>query len=366
LDYVKRVATPGAGLDWVASAGLDHKIRLWDLAGAGCTREMAVGDDEKTAKRSVYALAATPALIASGGPESIVRVWDARTARPVAKLVGHTDNVRDILIAHDGDSLLTASSDQTVKLWSMTAARCVHTLTMHTDSVWSLCALAPDLSVFYSADRSGLVVKSDVRGCADHDDGLSVALCQEHGGVTKVVAAGDYLWTATASSSINRWNDVETAADVELPHDHKWQRPSIATLPSRYPSPPPPSASPTITTTTTTTGTTPKLPLQSLLRISNTAPFPYALAAKDPDVSTLASLRKPAEVARGQPDDTAVVPVRSLPDFSIEGQNGLIKHHLLNDRRRVLTLDTAGEVMLWDLLQVTHSHTSSSPTGLGC
>jgi len=47
-----------------------------------------------------------------------------------------------------------------------------------------------------------------------------------------------------------------------------------------------------------------------------------------------------------------LVPYRSLPDYSVEGQNGLIKHHLLADRRRVLTLDTAGEVMMWDLLHV--------------
>jgi WD repeat-containing protein 48 len=65
---------------------------------------------------------------------------------------------------------------------------------------------------------------------------------------------------------------------------------------------------------------------------------------------TLASARKPSD-ALISPDHTGIVPCRSLPDFSIEGQNGLIKHHLLNDRRRVLTLDTAGEVMLWDLLQ---------------
>lgn len=342
-DYVKRVASPGGNHDWVASGGLDHKIRLWDLSGAGKKLEIAVGEDESTAKGSVYALAVTPSLIASGGPESIVRVWDARTGSPVTKFVGHTDNVRDILVARDGDTLLTASSDQTVKLWSMTAGRCMHTLTMHNDSVWSLYSDASDLSVFYSSDRSGLVVKSDVRGCADMDEGLSLALCQEHGGVSKVVAAGDYLWTATSSSSINRWHDVETQADVDLPLDYKWNRTSISNMRSRYPSPP--AASPP------TTRAAPKLPLQSLLRISHTAPFPHALATKDPETSTLASMRKPTETLL-PPDHATVTPVRSLPDFSIEGQNGLIKHHLLNDRRRVLTLDTAGEVMLWDLLQV--------------
>ncbi|ORY15616.1 hypothetical protein BCR34DRAFT_558691 [Clohesyomyces aquaticus] len=345
-DYVKRVASPGPDENWVASGGLDHKISLWDLNGGGRKLQIAVGEDENTAKGSVYALAATSSIIASGGPESIVRVWDARTGKRITKFVGHTDNVRDVLIAQDGDTILTASSDQTVKVWSMTAGRCMYTLTMHNDSVWSLYSDHPQLSVFYSSDRSGIVAKSDTRNCAEMDEGVSIALCQEHEGVNKVVRKGDYVWTATSSSSINRWNDVETAADVALPESYKWHRSSVATTRSRYPSPP--AASPPVN------ATAPKIPLSALLRMSNTAPFPL-LSAKDPEASTLystTSTRKPSEVF-SSPDPGVIVPCRSLPDFSIEGQNGLIKHVLLNDRRRVLTLDTAGEVILWDLLQCT-------------
>lgn len=345
-DYVKRVASPGPNEDWVASGGLDHKISLWDLNGAGQKLQIAVGDDENVAKGSVYALAASPSIIASGGPESIVRIWDSRTGKRITKFVGHTDNVRDVLITQDGDTILTASSDQTVKVWSMTAGRCMYTLTMHNDSVWSLFSDDPQLNVFYSADRSGIVAKSDVRNCPEMDEGISVAVCQEHEGVNKVVAAGDYLWTATSSSSINRWNDVETAAEIALPDSYKMHRSSIATTRSRYPSSPAASTPPT-------NGLVPKIPFKALLRMSNTAPFPQ-LFSKDTDTSTLYSVtstRKPSEVLAAS-DHGLIIPCRDLPDFSIEGQNGLIKHHLLNDRRRVLTLDTAGEVMLWDLLAV--------------
>ena len=34
-DYVKRVAAPGGNENWIASGGLDRKISLWDLNGAG-------------------------------------------------------------------------------------------------------------------------------------------------------------------------------------------------------------------------------------------------------------------------------------------------------------------------------------------
>jgi WD repeat-containing protein 48 len=129
---------------------------------------------------------------------------------------------------------------------------------------------------------------------------------------------------------------------VELPESYKWHRGSVSTMRSRYPSPP--SASPP------TNGTTDKIPFKALLRMANTAPFPQ-ITSKEPDAVTLASTRKPSEALTAS-DHGVIVPVRDLPDHSIEGQNGLIKHHLLNDRRRVLTLDTAGEVMLWDLLKV--------------
>ena len=341
-DYVKRVASPGQHESWVASGGLDRKISLWDLNGGGRRLEIHVGeDDNSSAKGSVYALAATPNIIASGGPESVVRVWDSRTGKRITKFVGHTDNVRDILVAQDGETILTASSDQTVKVWSMTAGRCMYTLTMHNDSVWSLFSEDPQLSVFYSSDRSGTVAKTDVRNCAEWDEGLSVAVCQEHEGVGKVVSAGDYIWTATSSSSINRWSNVDTSAEVELPESYKWHRNSVATTRSRYPSPP--ASSPP------GNGAPPKIPGKALLRMSNTAPYPQLLA-KDPDASTLASTRKPSE-ALTTAEHAGIVPVRSTPDFCIEGQNGLMKHHLLNDRRRVLTMDTAGECMLWDLLK---------------
>lgn len=321
---------------------------MWDLSGGGQKLQIAVGDDENTAKGSVYALAATTSILASGGPESIVRVWDPRTGKRITKFVGHTDNVRDVLITQDGDTIMTASSDQTVKVWSMTAGRCMYTLTMHNDSVWSLFSDHPQLSIFYSSDRSGVIAKTDVRGCVEMDEGLSVAVCQEHGGVNKVISAGEYIWTATSSSSINRWNDVETEAEIVLPESYKWHRSSVATTRTRYPSPPTSNSPPP-----TINGSSQKLPFRCILRMSNTAPFPL-YSAKDADASTVYSVTttRKASDAFVDSDPELTVPFRSLPDFSIEGQNGLMKHVLLNDRRRVLTLDTAGEVMLWDLLQV--------------
>ncbi|KAI9744917.1 MAG: hypothetical protein M1818_001843 [Claussenomyces sp. TS43310] len=343
-DYVKCLATPDSQADWVASGGLDRKICLWDLNGAGKKLEIEVGDEERSEKGSVYALSASRSMLASGGPESIVRLWDPRSGNRITKFVGHTDNVRDILINESGDTIMTASSDQTVKVWSVTAGRCMHTLTMHNDSVWSLYSDDPHLCIFYSSDRSGLVVKTDVRGTlGEMDDGLSIAVAQEHESINKVIACAEHIWTATSSSSINRWADIDTGADIQLPDAFRNHRASISSVASRR----------SQASTPTTNGQAKKdIPARSILRISNTATFPAA-AVRDFDTVTGytgVNGRKGSEVFTG-PEMDSILPVHALPEETIEGQHGLVKHKLMNDRRRVLTLDTAGDVLLWDLLK---------------
>ena len=347
-DYVKCLASPGTHSDWVASGGLDHKIRLWDLNGGGEKLQIDVGQSESSTKGSVYALSVRGSIMASGGPESIVRLWDPKSGKRITNFVGHTDNVRDILIDQDGDTVMTASSDQSVKVWSITAGRCMYTLTMHNDSVWSLYSDHPRLELFYSSDRSGLVAKTDVRSCEDMDDGLSLAIAQEQEGVNKIVTAGDYLWTATSSSSINRWNDVDTIREIQLPEAPRYHRGSNIVTRQKIPSPPPFPPSPM-----TNGFAKSKIPIACVLRISNSAPIP-SQKSREIEVATIysgISARKMSEAIMDQ-DLDIMIPYHDLPEETIEGQNGLIKHLMLNDRRRVLTLDTTGAVTMWDLLKV--------------
>lgn len=343
-DYVKCLASPGAHSDWVASGGLDHQIKLWDLNGGGEKLHIDLGENE--AKGSVYALSVRGSVMASGGPESIVRLWDPKSGKRITNFVGHTDNIRDVLINQDGDTVMTASSDQSIKVWSITAGRCMYTLTMHNDSVWSLYSDHPQLSLFYSSDRSGLVAKTDVRDCPDMDEGLSLAVAQEHDGVAKVVVAGDYLWTATSSSSINRWHDVDTRNEVQYPESVRQQRGSSIASRPRISSLSPKESSVVNGITKT------KIPLSCILRMSSNAAYP-GQRPRDIEVSTIysgTSARRISEAVIDQ-DLGVIVPFHDLPEETIEGQNGLIKHLMLNDRRRVLTLDTAGEVTMWDLLR---------------
>lgn len=54
-------------------------------------------------------------------------------------------------------------------------------------------------------------------------------------------------------------------------------------------------------------------------------------------------------------DDGLITPIFEQPENVIQGEHGLIKHTLLNNRRMVVTEDKCGEVALWDLIQVSRA-----------
>lgn len=347
-DYANRLAAPpdDMGLNWVASGGLDRKVCLWDLNGAGKTLEIDVKGEDKPEKGSVYALSVGRNVLAVGSPEKTLRLYDPRTGSRVSKLVGHVDNIRSILIDESGDTILSASADKTIKMWSIKGGRCMYTFTMHDDAVWSLYSDDPRLGVFYSSDRSGLITKTDVRGSIeDMDDGLSLAVAKEHSSIWKLIAADGHIWTATGQSSINRWDDVNMDDHAKLRDTFRRQRGASTASGRARPTSIPPTDS----------SAKKDISPNSILRVSNTSPLPPRVGVDaEPNVAAETVTTKMSELVIEHPD-FEVKPIHHLPTETIEGQFGLLKHKLLNDRRRVLTLDTAGEVLMWDLIKAISS-----------
>ena len=104
-DYVRCVVNPRQH-NWIASGGFDRTIKIWDImSGKLEPTHTLTHSDSSSTKASVYALATEPAgsIIASGSPERVVRLWDPRAGsrHSGGKLVGHTDNIRSILISDD-------------------------------------------------------------------------------------------------------------------------------------------------------------------------------------------------------------------------------------------------------------------------
>ncbi|KAL0573430.1 hypothetical protein V5O48_008524 [Marasmius crinis-equi] len=478
-DYV-RCLTACREQNWIASGSFDRTIKLWDLGHSSTNPVVTLQppDAAKDPKTSVYALAADLGghVIASGSPERIVRLWDPRSGKGTGKLVGHTDNIRAILVSDDGRYLLTASTDASIKLWSLSSPqRCLHTFTHHTDSVWSLYSSHPSLETFYSGDKNGLVCRVDVSGVGAFDNGdmgssmntsltaigsnsgigmdydagfgngmdigqgecILVAavhsgsgLGSSESGVDRIVVLDDQLlWTASGTSSeIRRWrlppkltdrrargrsntsspnlsrdrsrsttttqedddngvklHDSPGPMHVSLPpttpprqprhhsHHHQSQSP--------HPSPRPPHPHFSSSSSSHLQRGSPSIPqrpyVSSLIRLPYITTFVPKAHGKDTDSMSLAShfraqspnpslnmshshssyTNRPTE----QEYETAELELPELasdatpfniePDAVIPGDAGLVRSVILNDRVHALTVDTAGEVGVWDIVR---------------
>ncbi|KAG0319319.1 hypothetical protein BGZ97_002380, partial [Linnemannia gamsii] len=301
VDYVKTLAY-ASGPGWVASGGLDKTVRLWDIKEGRSGQFGALGTiPETSSKASIYALACNPAgtVLATGSPEKI----------------------------------LSASSDTTIKLWSLTAQRCITTYTMHSDSVWSLYSDHPQLETFYGGSKDGLVTKTEINRYDDEDPGQCVVICKAETGVARLVAHDNArIWTATSSSSIYQWPDIppRVSRSTEL---------AAAIVPANL--------------------------LKMNLNESSfteSAPEQYYPTSTVYSAASLGSIyvnsRGDKQSQHSSEDDEGLIaPIFEDPENVIQGEHGLIKHTVLNNRRMVVTEDKCGEIALWDLIKCVQLET---------
>jgi WD40 repeat protein len=68
-------------------------------------------------------------LLASGGADQTVRLWELGTGRQLKVLRGHSGSVLGLTFAANGQWLASASADGTVRLWEPTQGRELKALT---------------------------------------------------------------------------------------------------------------------------------------------------------------------------------------------------------------------------------------------
>ncbi|KAF9989775.1 hypothetical protein BGZ75_004952 [Mortierella antarctica] len=307
-DYVKTLAY-ASGPGWLASGGLDKTVHLWDIKEGRSGQFESLGSiPETSSKASIYALACNPSgtVLATGSPEKI----------------------------------LSASSDTTIKLWSLTAQRCITTFTMHSDSVWSLYSDHPQLATFYGGGKDGFVTKTEINRYSpehhndydDEDPGQCVVICKAETGVARLVAHDNArIWTATSSSSVFQWPDIPTRVNR-----------SAEMVDSIIPA---------------------NLLKMNLNESTFMDPIPeqYYPTSTVYSAASLGSIyvhsRDKQSQHSSEDDDGLITPIFEQPENVIQGEHGLIKHTLLNNRRMVVTEDKCGEVALWDLIQCVQLET---------
>lgn len=97
----------------LASGGADKTVRVWDVQTHKPT--LVLQDPE-----AIYSVAFSPtgSFLASGG-EKTARIWDSVSGKVIATLNGHTNLVKSVAFSPDGQTLVTGSCDKTVLFWTV-------------------------------------------------------------------------------------------------------------------------------------------------------------------------------------------------------------------------------------------------------
>jgi WD40 repeat protein len=189
----------------LASGADDGTVQLWSLtgtatrAGLGMQQEPAGGQLLATLRGhhgAVYgvALSADGSLLASGGADGTLRMWEVRSGRLVATLQGHSGLVRDVALAGDGRILASGGADGALRLWEPGTGQLQASLQGDTAMVWDV-ALSADGSLLASGGGDGAVRLWEAAS------GQILAALRGHSGVVHGVAlAGDGRIVASSGS----------------------------------------------------------------------------------------------------------------------------------------------------------------------
>lgn len=229
-DYIKRV-TCIAPQNLVVSGGLDGNVVVWDLTTLQPTLQFQ-NFSTPNLPTSIYALSNNHSnLISTGGPSNTINVYDRRVsteanANLIRRLVGHQDNVRCLLM--NGNFILSGSSDSSVKLWDMRNFKVYKNFEMHDEAVWSLSSQSTDFAEFYSGDKSGNIIRTDLSYLSSHNkDNLfrtfssnDISFIDEKIGLCTLVAKADspivalcvedHSVFASTYTSLNRYHVPDT------------------------------------------------------------------------------------------------------------------------------------------------------------
>jgi WD40 repeat protein len=110
------VAPLGSG-EWITGSD-DRCLRIWRDGGVQRTMSGHTGD--------VIAVACPPRgnLIASAGSDHKIRFWDV-AGRDLFEINAHTDRIKALCFAPDGSQLISASSDRTLRVWNARSGQAV-------------------------------------------------------------------------------------------------------------------------------------------------------------------------------------------------------------------------------------------------
>ncbi|CAG7558862.1 unnamed protein product [Fusarium equiseti] len=186
----------------IASGGRDKTVRVWDITTGLCQHTLEDHDGEIN---SITFLPDGQNLAAASGT---IKIWNIKTESCLRTLVGHSAPVRSVASSPDGFYLGSGSSDRTIKIWCSQTGKCLKTLEGHPENLKSSVAFSPDSQHLASASIDNTVRIWDMKTflCLQtlqgHDGRVtSVAFSSDGRRLASISADGTTkVWDATTGS----------------------------------------------------------------------------------------------------------------------------------------------------------------------
>jgi len=195
---------------WLATtSGYSGTVQLWDVA-TGKTRATLKGHRAEVA---AVAIAPDGSWLATAGKDAAVRLSDAATGKTRAALIGHRAEVNAVAVSPDGTWLATVETyKRMVVLWDAATAKPHAAITSHIDWVEAV-AISSDGTWLATGDQGGYVVLWD-SATGEH----RTTLTKNAGMVQAIAISPDGTWLATASNdgTVRLWDTAtgETRATL--------------------------------------------------------------------------------------------------------------------------------------------------------
>jgi WD40 repeat protein/serine/threonine protein kinase len=189
----------------VASGGADNAVRLWDAETLACRG--VVQPNVQMIRSLAFAPDSRILFIGSYSPEAIA--WDVQTNQQIRRFRGHKHHVWSLALSGDGRRLLTGSHDDTLKLWSTDEGKEVQTFVGHGQHLQSV-AVSRDGRYALSSGQDFTVRLWDT------GTGKELRQFKGHKDMVTAVAFspdGRQALTGGADRIVKLWN-VETGTEV--------------------------------------------------------------------------------------------------------------------------------------------------------
>jgi WD40 repeat protein len=216
------------GAPIMASLGSDHRILLWSIKDGVPVQTLTPQTSSLASNRRTLAMSPNGRLLAAGGEDFAIQLWDLTTGKPRTKLTDHQDWISALAISADGKLLASADYQGKVVLWELPGGKKVRYLTpIPNPPPKEMPDPVPVRALAFSPDGKFLAVGSDngnlqlvsvadgklVRGFAGHTSAVT--------GVAFHPVI-DLMVSSSKDRTIRLWNPANGQAIKSLEGHEAW------------------------------------------------------------------------------------------------------------------------------------------------